>query len=141
MFAPQYATNGRTVPHWETLKLLQRGDTVVHYANGALRSVSQVIEPHRIAHRPIARVGFDSERPGYLVKVAYNDFALPIVRDEIPIAWRSEERGPFTHSGRVRQGYLFPLSEAFKTRFVATFDERWPAVRNIRLPRQLTTRT
>ena len=60
------------------------------------------------------------------MKVAYNDFALPIVRDEIPVAWRSEERGPFTHSGRVRQGDLFPLSEAFKTGFVATFDDRWP---------------
>jgi hypothetical protein len=129
VFAPQYARNGRSVPHWETLKLLRRGDNVLHYANGVLRSVSQVIEPYGIAHRPIARFGFDSKRPGYLVKVAYSDFALPIARDEIPIAWRSGEAGPFTHSGRVRQGHLFPLSEAFKTRFIATFDDRWPAVR------------
>ena len=128
VFAPQYATNGRTVPHWQTLMLLQRGDAIVHYANGFLRSLSQVIEPYRIAQRPIARPGFDAVRPGYLVRVAYYDAATPIALDEIPDEWRSEEGGPFTHSGRVRQGYLFPRSEAFKRRFLATFGNRWAAV-------------
>ena len=39
-----------------------------------------------------------------------------------------KEGGPFTHGGRVRQGYLFPLNEAFKRRLVATFGNRWSAV-------------
>ena len=128
MFAPQYAANGRSVPHWETLLRLQRGDTIVHYANGSVRALSQVIEPYRIARRPIPRPGFDADRPGYLVRVAYDDAATPIARDEIPLEWRTDEGGPFTHSGRVRQGYLFPLSEAFKRQFVVTFGGRWLAL-------------
>lgn len=127
VFAPQYATNGRTVPHWETLLRLQRGDNIVHYVNGFVRSLSQVVEPWRIAQRPISRPGFDAARPGYLVRVAYYDAARPIALDEIPIEWRLEKGGPFTHSGAVRQGYLFPLADDFQKRFVDTFWNRWPA--------------
>ena len=128
VFAPQQAVNGRTVPHWETLVRLQREDTIIHYANGFVRALSQVIEPYRIARRPIPRPGFDSVRLGYLVSVAYYDAATPIALAEIPLSWRSDKGGPFTHAGRVRQGYLFPLSEAFKRHFIATFGNRWAAL-------------
>src|SRR5690349_4146443 len=90
VFAPRFATNGQTVPHWETLLQLQCGDSILHYSNGFLRSLSQVIEPYRITRRPIARPGFDTARPGYLVRVAYCDAVAPIALDEIPIEWRLE---------------------------------------------------
>ena len=95
------ATNGRTVPHWDTLMRLERGHTIMHYAKGAVRSLSEVIEPYRIARRPVARPGFDSVQPGYLVRVTYYDGARPVALDEIPVEWRSNEGGPFTRSGRA----------------------------------------
>jgi 5-methylcytosine-specific restriction enzyme B len=133
VFATPHATNGTTRRDHETLKQLQRGDTILHYApirgrrRGFVRSLSEVTEPYRTAPRPIPRQDLDSGQPGYLVKVTYHDTPQPVALDEIPLEWRTEEGGPFMRSGGVNQGYLYPLSEAFKERFVATFGARWPA--------------
>ena len=128
VFAPERGKRGQRVPHWEALMQLRRGDAVLHYVDGFVRSVSHVTEPFTRERRPIAQPGFDSARPGYPVRVAYLDASRPVALADIPLEWRLEPGGPFTHTGAVRQGYLFPLSEVFKERFFAAFAARWPAL-------------
>jgi Domain of unknown function (DUF3883) len=65
------------------------------------------------------------DRDGRPVKVDYADVATPITADEIPMDRRIAERGPFASTGRVNQGYLYPVSTRFGEWLLEAFRDRF----------------
>jgi hypothetical protein len=88
------------------------GDVIFNYAAGHLCAVSVAFGPEELAVRP---VDLPSQWPneGRLVRVEMTDIAPPIALETIPEAGRLGEPkvGPFDRRGKVKQGYLFPVSE------------------------------
>lgn len=118
---------GLTPKHWKDLEQLQPGDIVLHYANSALRSVSEVQAAAVHAPRPAMTEPDPNAPAGFLVKTAYHEFAAPLPLAEIPDSWRHGELGPFTKLGTINQGYLFPVPVLLVARLVERFPDRWPA--------------
>jgi MoxR-like ATPase len=105
--APTEGKAGRPLEHHVALKKLRPGDVVLHYANSALRAVSQVSEAAR------EDVGSSGQPSTLVVQVEYHEFETPIRLDFVPLRLRTPEYGPFTQLGGVQQVYLTQLSEAF----------------------------
>lgn len=136
IFAPSQSESGRVPQHWANLTSVNPGDVIFHYARGAIRSVSRVLQGARESTRPLGDgsetsfqvAGFDL--PGNLVETEYFELSQPIGLEEIPSDWRVPELGPFTagrkRSGTVHQGYLFPLSGDFAEKLRERFTDRWP---------------
>jgi 5-methylcytosine-specific restriction protein B len=124
IFARQVGKDGLPRAHWTDLQQAREGDAVLHYAKGAIQAVSRVLEPSVIEPRPPQLVRVDGNKaPGYLVRADYRELGTPIFRDEIPVGWRIEERGPFDRNGGVRQGYFFRISETFVGQLAGRFPD------------------
>jgi MoxR-like ATPase len=121
IWAPKQGTNGATREFWRALQDVKPGETILHYANGALRAVSTATEGAVEAPQP-EELGEQWERDGWLVRCEYKELDPPISLAEIPEEWRIAAGPPFTSLGGVRQGYLFPLSSDF----IALMASRFP---------------
>ncbi len=113
LWAPKHGKNNVVFQHWSDMTKLQPEDVVLHYANGALRAVSRVLEAAKDEPRPGELSADTWEMEGYLVRVRYYPLEQPIPLQNIPLEWRTETTGPFTTDGGVKQGYLFPLTNEF----------------------------
>jgi hypothetical protein len=125
LWAPQQTARGRALGHWSAMKDVRSGDLVLHYARGAVRALGRANAPATHADRPY---GLPEvwESPGWMVPVRYYDLPEPIGRDEIPMNWRLAE-APFDRHGDVKQGYLYPLSDASVAELLDQFGNRWPS--------------
>ena len=114
--APQLAGDGRPRPYWTALTELEKGDTILHYANSAFRAVGTAKGPAEEAEFPS---GTAVQIRGWIARVEYEDLEPPVPIGAIPTEWRQGEPG-FTADGTARQGYLFRLSPAFVGRLLGT---------------------
>jgi 5-methylcytosine-specific restriction enzyme B len=118
LWAPRRDRRGAAFAHWTNLARLEPGDTVYHYARGALRATSRVRGPTERAPRPPGSPDRGPGDDGYLAHLAaLRELRPPLALADIPLDWRREVgAGPFTRGGAVRQGYLFPLSAELAAR-------------------------
>lgn len=112
LWAPQENKNGRSLYHWDTMTELVEGDIVLHYANGALRYVSQVQMEAEEMLPPAELNSPYAERMGNLVRVAYYPLEpmIPLQKIGQAILQLNLEQGPIDSTGSVKQGYLFRFS-------------------------------
>jgi 5-methylcytosine-specific restriction protein B len=126
LWAPKESKGGRLLSHHTDLLRVRTGDAVFHYANGALRAVSEALEPAEEAPRPSELPMEPWNTEGHLLRTRYHELSSPLPLQDIPEEARVAEGGPFTRQGSVKQGYLFSLSSAFVGRLLADFPGRWP---------------
>jgi len=138
VFAPTQTKDGKVVSHHANVGVLQTGQKLLHYSNGAIRSIGTVTAPAKETTRPDVMPGEETGTRGNLVGIQYDDLQQPIALSEIPEAWRSNGEQPFNKNGAVKQGYLFRLSHDFFERFSQRFADRFkkapviqPAARQI----------
>jgi hypothetical protein len=117
LWAPLTAADGRRRRHWDSLDEANVGDVVVHYSHGYVIGSSRV----RRASRPMVRpadfetgaLRDDMGREVWLHQ--FSEFEVPVALEEIPVELRKDDLGegsPFEHSGKVQQGYFFPIVPA-----------------------------
>jgi hypothetical protein len=106
---------------------VQPADMITHYAGGAVQAVSVAATGAIDARRPIDLPDDRWDQDGRTVRTSYFDVNPAVTLSEIPLDWRSAEpaAGPFDRNGKVKQGYLFPLSEAVAQQFADAFDDRF----------------
>lgn len=114
LWAPLVAADGRRRKHWDSLEEASRGDVVVHYSHGYVIGSSEVRSASAPAHRPrefeTGSLSADSGREVWLHQ--FQPFEVPVALDTIPLELRKDNLGegsPFEHSGKVQQGYFFPI--------------------------------
>lgn len=122
LFAPMETANGRSVQHHDNLALMKPGQKILHYSGKAIRAVGTVRASAKEQTRPDTMPGEESGRLGYYVSVLYRDLKNPIKLDDIPDEWRTKGEQPFTRKGKVKQGYAFPVSQAF----LKNLEQRFP---------------
>jgi len=117
---------------------VQRGDIILHYANGALRYVGEVTQSALEAPNPASRKEQNSEEQGRLIFVNYHKLN-PVV----PISCFAQQllslniyQGPLDKDGKVKQGYLFRLNQAVLSLKIqkAQSQTRWPKFARLELP-------
>jgi energy-coupling factor transporter ATP-binding protein EcfA2 len=113
LFARKKDEAGRALAHRARLANLVPGDVTVHYAGGAVRAVSRVLERATDWRRPE-----DSDSEGWRVNVELWELPAPVDlasmfgSDSARLAAGTDaERGPFDRSGNVKQGYLWDFTE------------------------------
>ncbi|WP_435586240.1 hypothetical protein, partial [Micromonospora aurantiaca (nom. illeg.)] len=104
------------------------GDLVLHYAKG-VRAISVGATAAIDAHRPGDLPEDMGDHDGRMIRTTYSEAANAVALDELLLDERLSEpqAGPFDRAGKVKQGYLFPLSKTFGESFTATFRDRFPA--------------
>ncbi|SCW71076.1 AAA domain (dynein-related subfamily) [Paenibacillus tianmuensis] len=131
LWAPLKASNGRAMYHWDTMDEVKVGDIILHYANGALRSVSQVFEAAVRAPKPASfqSSGDGWEQEGRLVRVQYHALepAIPLQRFSQALIPLDIDQGPIHTGGGVKQGYLFRFTlQAMQIIQARSADTAWP---------------
>jgi hypothetical protein len=115
LWAPLEDKSGHKQPSWDSLDLVKQGDLVFHFAKKKIRGLSLVTSESRIAEIRIRDRG-QWQSLGREIEVEAQDFDFTIDLDEIPLELRvGSETGvetPFDKNGKVKQGYLFKLSQA-----------------------------
>jgi len=116
LWAPLTAADGRRRRHWDSLDEAKVGDVVVHYSHGYVIGSSQVSRASSPMARPAdfetGTLRGDIGREVWLHQ--FREFEVPVVLEEIPVELRKDDLGegsPFEHSGKVQQGYFFPIVE------------------------------
>lgn len=114
LWAPLTAADGRRRRHWDSLDDAKVGDVVVHYSHGYVIGSSEVSKTSSARLRPAAfetgTLRDDEGREVWLRQ--FREFDVPVALDAIPIDLRKDglgEGSPFEHSGKVQQGYFFPI--------------------------------
>jgi hypothetical protein len=119
LWAPTQTQDGRKQGHWESMKEVQHGDRVIHYANGTIRAVSTVASEYELAERP-SELEDAWESSGYFVASEYQDITPSVPLASIELATRLlSSSGPFNQHGGVKQGYLFPIDDEQAQRIAA----------------------
>jgi hypothetical protein len=126
VWAPQKNSAGNALYHWANVSKLRTGQKILHYANGQIRALGIVAEDAVDAPRPDELPAEPWEADGRLAKVLYRMLDKPIGLNQIPEEWRSAELNPFQAGGGVRQGYMFPLSDAFCRKLQEAFPAQLP---------------
>lgn len=126
LWAPKQGKNGVVFQHWTEMAKVRPGDVVLHYANGALRAVGQVLEGAHDAPRPNELPSDSWEDKGYLVRVQYHPLQEPIQLQNIPEEWRKGGLGSFTKDGDVKQGYLYTVTDEFAQKLQGRFHSVLP---------------
>lgn len=122
IFGGLYSRSGQTLSHRAAVGEVAIGDLTIHYSHKEIRAVGTVTLAARRARRPYVIDGTTGDE-GLLAEVTYTELSRPIRLDAIPIEWREQEPtvGPFDVDGKVKVGYVFPVSRDFwgklKTRF------------------------
>ncbi|MGB2569279.1 hypothetical protein ACPFP2_12620 [Micromonospora citrea] len=129
LWAPKVQKNGVEPLHWQSMLDVRPGDVILHYAKG-VRAFSVVATAAVDAHRPGDLPKDMWDRDGRTVRTTYSEAAKAVALDELLLDDRLKEpqAGPFDRAGKVKQGYLFPLSKAFGESFTAAFGVRFPAL-------------
>ena len=123
IWAPLAAKDGRPKHHWTSLRGAEIGDRVLHYANGSIRAVGEVLAPAEEAPRPAGLSEEGWTREGVLVQTRYVELAQPLALEQIPADWRIAQGAPFTRQGAVQQGYFYPLSPEFVNKMSEKFPQ------------------
>lgn len=112
LWAPLKTKTGRSMSHWKTMAEVSPDDIVVHYANGALRYVSKVLEPAVETPKPASLMEGEWSNEGLLARVEYHELTHPIPLQKFADVLRPHDisQGPLDSSGGVKQGYLFRLT-------------------------------
>ena len=126
LWAPKETKGGRVLGHHADLLRARDGDVVLHYANGALRAVSEVLEPAVEAPRPSELPADSWNTDGHLVRARYHEFTSPVPLGDISLEARIAEGGPFTQQGTVKQGYFFPVYSEFASMLAADLPGHFP---------------
>lgn len=121
LWAPERDKRGAQLAHWVAMRYLRRDDLIIHYANTQIRAVGRVREEATTAPRPDELADQAWGERGLQAEVDYRDLDPHIRLVDIPEEWRLKESGPFTSDGRVQQGYLYPLSDAFVRKLAERF--------------------
>jgi energy-coupling factor transporter ATP-binding protein EcfA2 len=113
IWAPIETSNGRSMYHWDTLKEVETGDIILHYANGSMKYVSKVLSPAVEKPMPESISNEDSNRMGRLIEVNYYKLEPEISLDKFneQIKNLDIKKGPINVKGEVNQGYLFKFNE------------------------------
>jgi hypothetical protein len=109
IWAPLVNRAGHPLGHHTDVGQIADGDSIIHYADSALRAVGTAQGSATESAYPGANDG----RMGYLLRVEYHPFTEPITVDYLPKAMRNADAGPFTRTNYVKEGYVFRLSGAF----------------------------
>jgi len=114
LWAPHIAADGRRMRHWDSLDGAKVGDVVVHYSHGHVIGSSQVQKASAPVVRPTdfetGTLRGDAGREVWLHQ--FREFEVPVALEEIPLELRKDDLGegsPFEHSGKVQQGFFFPV--------------------------------
>ncbi len=110
VWAPVVGRGGHALGHHTAVGEMRPGDVVLHYANSAVRAIGVVEAMPERRQRP-SELPDDWGQDGHFCRVRYFGLAPPIRFDELPDPPRSV--GPFDSHGGVKQGYLFPLPNAY----------------------------
>lgn len=141
LWAPKVGRHGRSFPHWDAMCDVRPGDVIVHYASGAVRAVSTAVTAAIDARRPVDLPEDLWDREGRMVRAIYRDAVAPIRLADIPADLISSEPsdGPFDRDGRVKQGYLYPLSDKLGQRLVEEFNSPVSGLTAALVPAEATT--
>lgn len=121
IWAPKEGSNGKSQYHWENVAKVKEGDIVFNYDSGDIKAVSLATEAGQSHVKPGALEGSNGwNQEGWLARLEYHDLESPIPRDEVSDGIRKlkAKYGPVNKSGRINQGYLFPIDES-ATRIIA----------------------
>jgi MoxR-like ATPase len=113
LWAPLLDKARRPQEHWQTMRHLRQHDVVLNYADRKLRAWSEVVQESVPAPRPDPEADAAWGEDGLRADVRYEPLDPVVELTAIPADLRIREGGPFTKDGGVKQGYLFPLSDAF----------------------------
>jgi len=109
--APRQAKNGAKFRHHLDVGRIQTGDVIVHYADGTVWAVSEALNDGHESVRPY-ELGADRwQTDVFLAHCWYDHLVDPIPLDSVND--RSSGPGPFTSTGAIKQGYLWPLDQSF----------------------------
>lgn len=111
VWAPLLAEKGKHVASWDRMEHADRGDMVLHYANGFVRGMSIVLSPARPDIRPYQTGSWTNE--GRILDVDFTPFDVPVPLGGVPFGLRLGQPRPhsaFDSHGRVNQGYFYGVS-------------------------------
>lgn len=114
---------GPQVAHHHNVRRMQLGDVVLHYRRGAIVAIGETVTEALRASRPYGLAGERDE--GWLTRVEYFRLSSPVPLTELPPG-RGSGDGPFSATGGMKQGYLFPVDATFATAVRDQFADRWP---------------
>lgn len=116
LWAPQYASTGRRVSHWENMKSIARGDVIIHSYKKQIMAVSIAKRDVYAAQRP-TELSDEWQQEGWRVDCVYFPFSNSIITSDYMSALlelQPKNNAPFNRLGRGNTGYLF---EANKTMY------------------------
>ena len=119
--APREGKTGRKHQHHLNVGRVQEGDVILHYSDGEVRSVSQVVMD---GHESVRPYGFGDDlwnKDVFLSRCWYSPLRESISLSDITS--RDETVGPFQKNGGVKQVYLWPLEHSFIDQFVSDHAE------------------
>jgi 5-methylcytosine-specific restriction protein B len=121
IWAPLLNKAGRAQRHWDAMDDVRRGDVILHYSVGFLRSASVAQGGAQPEPNPLDTDAW--QRDGRLIHTRYRDLNEPIALAAIPEKLRVPSSGPFTSVGSVQQGYLYAVDERFSSELADRFSE------------------
>lgn len=127
LWAPQVSKRGTPLAHHVRLLEAKVGDIVFCYSSLEIKSIAVVSKTAVEARKPSEIASHDWEDLGYKLDVTYYDLESSIRKDELPLQWRLDEKGPFDKNGDLIQGYFFELSIDFTRKLFQRFSERFPS--------------
>lgn len=126
LWSPKRASDGSRRSYYDAMTDVAVDDVVFHYVSkpdAYVRSLSLVTGPATSAEQPPELRHTDMwNDDGWRVEVRHVDRIRQIPRD-LAIDLGAGE-SPFTRNGRVNQGYLYPLTDAFGVTLVDLADPR-----------------
>ena len=124
LWSPKRAKDGTRRRFYDAMRDAAVDDLVVHYVSkpyGAVISASVVEAPARSeAQPPELRHTKLWNDDGWLLPVVYVEDVRPVPKRDALALGPHEQ--PFTQTGTVNQGYLYPLTDKFGERLLAALD-------------------
>ena len=119
--APREGKNGQKMRHHLDVGRVQEDDVILHYSDGEVRSVSQVVMD---GHESVRPYGFGDNfwnKDVFLARCWCSPLRESISLSDITT--KDQMVGPFQKNGGVKQGYLWPLENSFIDQFVSDHAE------------------
>lgn len=124
VWAPLTTQGGHAARHHTNVSLLRPGDVIIHYSDGSIRAVGDVLAEPEERDRPSALPTGLWGDAGHYCLVEYFPLAEPVPLQDIPD--RDGGAGPFDVNGNVKQAYLLEVTDS-QAKSLDTFRGRWPA--------------